>query len=36
MAEEHSKAVELAVARLPAVIPICETMEFPRLDHFGN
>ncbi|RPI20144.1 MAG: alpha/beta hydrolase [Actinobacteria bacterium] len=30
-----SKAVDLMVERLPAVIPRCETKEFPELDHFG-
>jgi len=30
-----SRAVDLAIERLPAVIPHCETMLFPKLDHFG-
>jgi len=33
--KSDSRAVDLAVARLPAIIPICETRAFPRLDHFG-
>jgi pimeloyl-ACP methyl ester carboxylesterase len=33
--KSDSKAVDLAVARLPAIIPICETRRFPKLDHFG-
>ncbi|OQP65879.1 alpha/beta hydrolase [Niastella vici] len=30
-----SRAVDLVIERLPAVIPSCETMVFPKLDHFG-
>ena len=30
-----SMAVNLVVARLPAVLPHSETKEFPGLDHFG-
>ena len=30
-----SKAVDLVIERLPAVIPHCETKVFPKLDHFG-
>ena len=30
-----SRAVDLVIERLPAVIPHCETKVFPRLDHFG-
>lgn len=30
-----SRAVDLVVERLPAVIPHCETKVFPKLDHFG-
>ena len=30
-----SRAVDLVIERLPAVIPHCETMVFPKLDHFG-
>ncbi len=31
----NSRAVDLVVERLPAVIPHCETKVFPKLDHFG-
>jgi len=30
-----SRAVDLAVTRLPSVLPSFEVKEFPRLDHFG-
>ena len=30
-----SRAVDLVIHRLPAVIPHCETKVFPKLDHFG-
>lgn len=30
-----SRAVDLVIERLPAVIPHCETRVFPKLDHFG-
>jgi pimeloyl-ACP methyl ester carboxylesterase len=30
-----SRAVDLVIERLPAVIPHCETVVFPKLDHFG-
>lgn len=30
-----SEAVDLVVERLPTVLPHCETLSFPRLDHFG-
>jgi pimeloyl-ACP methyl ester carboxylesterase len=30
-----SRAVDVVVERLPAVIPHCETKLFPKLDHFG-
>ena len=30
-----SRAVDLVIERLPAVIPHCETKVFPKLDHFG-
>jgi pimeloyl-ACP methyl ester carboxylesterase len=30
-----SRAVDLVIEQLPAVIPHCETMVFPKLDHFG-
>ena len=30
-----SKAVDLVIERIPAVIPHCEIKEFPKLDHFG-
>lgn len=30
-----SRAVDLVVERLPAVIPRCRTIVFPELDHFG-
>jgi hypothetical protein len=33
--KSDSKAVTLAVERLAAILPHCETKEFPGLDHFG-
>lgn len=33
--KSDSRAVDLAVQRLPAVLPFSETQEFPELDHFG-
>jgi pimeloyl-ACP methyl ester carboxylesterase len=33
--KSDSIAVDLVIDRLPAIIPHCETKEFPRLDHFG-
>jgi pimeloyl-ACP methyl ester carboxylesterase len=33
--KSDSAAVNLVIERLPAIIPHCETKEFPKLDHFG-
>ena len=33
--KSDSTAVNLIQERLPAIIPHCETKEFPKLDHFG-
>jgi pimeloyl-ACP methyl ester carboxylesterase len=33
--KSDSTAVNLVIERLPAIIPHCETKEFPKLDHFG-
>lgn len=33
--KSDSAAVNLVIERLPAIIPHCETKEFPELDHFG-
>jgi pimeloyl-ACP methyl ester carboxylesterase len=30
-----SRAVDLVVDRLPTILPHCQTLSFPRLDHFG-
>ena len=35
VAEADSAAVTLAMERLAAILPRCETKEFPRLDYFG-